>query len=80
MLEPRKGHILRIVESLGMGYIAEPENDCIWPFQFTQIQGYGGQNPENFGLVPKFAVDFYLREGELVEVKPQKSFTHSGGN
>jgi len=80
VLEKRKGYIHRIVETLGMGYIAEPENDRIWPFLFSQLDTYRGQDPESIGLAPRSAVSFLLRDGALVEVIAEKALAHSGSN
>lgn len=80
MLDKRKGYIYRIVETLGMGYIAEPENDRLWPFLFSQLNAYHGQDLETIGLAPRSPVSFLLQDGALVEVVSEKTLAHSGGN
>ena len=83
MIETRKGYIHRIVESLGMGYIAEPENDRLWPFLFSQIAGYGGQYPEEIGLTEDVPVEFTVNGDALVTVMlaiSEKSFVQSNAN
>ena len=71
--ETRKGHIHRIVTVLGMGYIAEPETDQLWPFLFSQLKGYAGQDPDEIGLVAQAQVTFTLRDGALVGVNAENS-------
>ena len=80
MNELRKGHIHRIVETLGMGYIAEPESDSVWPFLFSQLRGYSGQDLDQAGVVAKVPVVFRLEDGAIVEVIAEKALAHSGGN
>ena len=83
MTETRKGHIHRIVESLGMGYIAEPEKDRLWAFRFSQLEGYGGQYPEEMGLIPDAKVTFMLEDGALSRLRldiSSKTLAHSASN
>lgn len=83
VIETRKGHIHRIVESLGMGYIAEPENDRLWPFLFSQIAGYAGEYPEEIGLSDEVPVEFTVNGDILVNVMfaiSKKSFVQSNAN
>ena len=66
-----------------MGYIAEPENDRLWPFLFSQIAGYGGQYPEEIGLSDDAPVEFTVNGDTLVTVMlaiSKKSFVQSNAN
>ncbi len=84
MKETRKGHIYRVVESLGMGYIADRINDQLWPFRFSQIAGYAGQYADEIGLAATAAVTFTLENGALNRVifdfSLDKSLTASTSN
>ncbi len=84
MTETRKGHIHRVVESLGMGYISDPINDQLWSFRFSQIAGYSGQYADEIGLAAPVPVTFTLQDGTLNRVifdfSLDKSLTASTSN
>ena len=69
-----------MVDTLGMGYIAEPESDTVWPFLFCHLRGYAGQDLEVAGVVPRMPVVFRVENGAIVEVIAAKALAHSGGN
>jgi len=81
VIEHRKGHVYRIVETLGMGYIADAENDRLWPFLFSQVKGYSGQEIEKLGLVGMAPVSFLLEQGKLIQITfrvSDKTMAYSG--